>query len=58
MVKNNRLEFKVDNKTKERLIMKANSLGLNLTEFIEKIAREPISFIRIEFKKSCKVKDE
>lgn len=51
MVKNNRLEFKVSNKVKERLIMKAESLGLNLTQFIEKIANEPISFIRIQFKK-------
>ena len=58
MAKNNRIELKVDNKTKENLISKANALNLNLTQFIEKVANEPISFIRIEFKKDKNFKNE
>jgi len=52
MVKNNRIDLRVSNETKEQLVQKVKALGLkNITQLIEKIANEPFAFVRLEFKK-------
>jgi antitoxin component of RelBE/YafQ-DinJ toxin-antitoxin module len=46
MVKNGRIECRIDEKSKIKLIKKLKEANLTLTEFIELIANNPIAIIK------------
>ncbi len=45
MVKNGRLDLRIDGNSKNRLIAKAKYLNMSLTKFIEKVADDSIVFM-------------
>lgn len=54
MKKNNSLHLRIATSDKEKLKIKAKNLGLNPTQYIEKVAREPIIFMDKNIKKFMK----
>lgn len=53
--KNFEIKVRLDKDTFENFNNKCKQLGINRTEFVEKISNEPIAFLDKEVKKSLEV---